>query len=547
LLPERLNLFPENPALNQRFMSRFFSGNYSLHLFGIPLFFLIGYFYLMAVNGPFFLSRIDPDYVYLLNGMNCAVFHFDRIGHLDHPGTPFQVFIGICIHVINLFSGQGEIVEDVLGRPEHYLKYISHILAFLFAGLLWWAGKAGEDITGRTGALLWQTTPFISSVIPDLSVRMMPDRFGFMLVFLMLILMVKISLTKTARPALLVALSGIVCGLAIASKINFLPVLILPLIVLPKRVLLLLSTGLGFLIGISPVIDRFDHFSNFMSKIIHHDGIYGSGSEQIFNAGILWNNLKILAQANPALVILVAGCFVTLLLIGRIPEKKPSLQRFFLGFCLVAIVTILMVIKHYKNYYLAPVLVMLGTVFFYGYITWRKTPVQWVLLIAALIFSLISFNHLWRFAAARKVEIAERKTMLTIVDEQRAGDGYFLIKPEWLWGPAREYGLIFGLSYVRHRDRYSEPVDRLFDRVLSYEGSGNPLRRMRVSAIDEKELHQPGTRIFMVDQKGRSAGDMISYLQERYHYTIADSVNLNSEELLIEMMLSKVPGENRDN
>ncbi len=526
-------------------MSRFFSGNYSLYLLGIPLLFLTGYFYLMAVNGPFFLSRIDPDYVYLLNGMNCAVFHFDRIGHLDHPGTPFQVFTGICIRVIHLFSGQEEIVEDVLGRPEHYLKYTSHILAFLFAGLLWWAGMVGEKITGRTGALLWQMTPFISSVIPDLSVRMMPDRFGFILVFLMLILMVKISLTKVRRPVLLIALTGIVCGLAIASKINFLPVLILPLIVLPKRVLLFLSTGLGFLIGISPVIDRFNHFSTFINKIIRHDGIYGSGSEQIFNADFLWNNLKILIQANPALVLLVAGCFVTLLLIGRTQENNRSLQRFFLGFCLVVIVTVFIVMKHYKNYYLAPVLVMLGTVIFYGYITWRKTPVQWMLLIAALIFSLISFSHLLRFAADRKVEIAERKTMLAIVDEQRAGDDYFLIKPEWLWGPAPEYGLIFGLSYVRHRDRYSEPVDRLFDRILSYEGSENPPRRMRVSAIDEEKLHKPGTRILMVDQKGRSAGDMISYLQERHQYTVADSVSLNHGEFLIEMKQSGMPGENQ--
>ena len=38
---------------------------------------------------------VHSDYVYLVNGMNCSVFHGDRITYMDHPGLPLQMFFGI--------------------------------------------------------------------------------------------------------------------------------------------------------------------------------------------------------------------------------------------------------------------------------------------------------------------------------------------------------------------------------------------------------------------------------------------------------------------
>ena len=93
----------------------------------------------MQANGPFYLTRIDPDYVYLLNGLNSGIFRFDRIGHVDHPGTPFQIFLGASIDLIHMFSGRGNVVEDVLTRPEFYMRNSSHILAIVFAFFLLWA------------------------------------------------------------------------------------------------------------------------------------------------------------------------------------------------------------------------------------------------------------------------------------------------------------------------------------------------------------------------------------------------------------------------
>ena len=73
----------------------------------LPLIYFLFYWWQLCLFPPFYASRIDPEYVYLINGLNCGIFKFPRIGHMDHPGTPFQFFTGICIRFIHLFFGKG--------------------------------------------------------------------------------------------------------------------------------------------------------------------------------------------------------------------------------------------------------------------------------------------------------------------------------------------------------------------------------------------------------------------------------------------------------
>ena len=61
----------------------------------IPVLSVIWSLVLNHLSGPHYLSRTDPEYVYLLNGMNVSLLEFDRIGHVDHPGTPFQLITGL--------------------------------------------------------------------------------------------------------------------------------------------------------------------------------------------------------------------------------------------------------------------------------------------------------------------------------------------------------------------------------------------------------------------------------------------------------------------
>lgn len=101
------------------------------------LFFTWGWI-LTKIERPFFLSRMDPEYLYLLNGMNCAIFNFNRIGHFDNPGTPFQILSGFFIRIIHFFVGKKPLVDNVLTRPELYLYGMSFMLLCLTTVVLIW-------------------------------------------------------------------------------------------------------------------------------------------------------------------------------------------------------------------------------------------------------------------------------------------------------------------------------------------------------------------------------------------------------------------------
>src|SRR5204863_7932093 len=75
----------------------------------------------------------DPDYVYLLNSLNIAEGHAPR--HIDHPGTPVQVFGGGVLLVRHWIAG-GDLRESVLLDPESALTAISAALQALHAAAL---------------------------------------------------------------------------------------------------------------------------------------------------------------------------------------------------------------------------------------------------------------------------------------------------------------------------------------------------------------------------------------------------------------------------
>ena len=87
----------------------------------IPLVSLLAGFWIFSRILPFHVKNIDPEYPYLINGLNCALLRFNMIGHTDHPGTPFQLFCGLIIRLTHLLAGRESIVADVFRRPDFYL------------------------------------------------------------------------------------------------------------------------------------------------------------------------------------------------------------------------------------------------------------------------------------------------------------------------------------------------------------------------------------------------------------------------------------------
>jgi hypothetical protein len=256
-------------------------------IFIIPVLYLLWSLQLNLVGGPFSLSRCDPEYPYLLNGLNCAILEFNNIGHTDHPGTPFQIITGLFIRVTHLAIGQGPIVQDVLARPETYLAAASLFLSILTFLLLTWLGKIGMKAKGKfLGAFILQSSFFLSTVLIDMPLRYNPDRFLVIYNLLLAGIVVTYLFTENFSSRKFAVITGILMGIGFATKFNYLPVLIIPLLLIPEfrnRVVYSLSILLSFFISVLPILTKFKEFRSFIHGVISHDGLYGHGSERMIN------------------------------------------------------------------------------------------------------------------------------------------------------------------------------------------------------------------------------------------------------------------------
>ena len=80
----------------------FFKRNFSIAI--IPLLVVAWGIFTYLFFDPFYSKSSDPEFPYLINGLNCAILKFNYIGHIDHPGTPLQIFNGLVIRMTHLVS-----------------------------------------------------------------------------------------------------------------------------------------------------------------------------------------------------------------------------------------------------------------------------------------------------------------------------------------------------------------------------------------------------------------------------------------------------------
>ena len=159
----------------------------------IPLFYLIGGIVLLKLQRPFFMSRIDPEYLHLFNGMNCAILNFNRIGHYDQPGTPFQLLTGAFLRIIQLLSGDQDLVTDLLKDPERYLMGCSMLLLLLFSYVIFRLGKSMiSDELPLVEVLGLQTAIMAFPLLHELPFRYTTDR----MLTLVVLILIMISLIK---------------------------------------------------------------------------------------------------------------------------------------------------------------------------------------------------------------------------------------------------------------------------------------------------------------------------------------------------------------
>lgn len=515
----------------------FFRRNFSLAI--IPLLVMAWGIFIYMFFDPFYSRTIDPEFPYLINGLNCATLKFNYIGHYDHPGTPFQIFNGIVIRLTHLVSGKGDIVHDVFARPEHYMNAISNSMLLVQILLIFVVGFIGirRKIPFWQIAIL-QASCFFNDVLIWFFNRVNPDRFFMITVLIFILIYLKHGYeNRSSRKFAL--WSGVAMALGLATKINYLPLLIIPLLYIDtnKNRLIYIGSGIvSFFIFILPIINKFDDFYQFITGIFKHDGLYGSGEANVLNIQKMMDSIGEIFRGNPELYLLI----ITLIVMAFIAflRRKEGMKGFiilFVGFLFIIALQLLMVTKHFKNYYLAPTFIIYGFIFFsislfLSRIIKRKI---YLVILSCLLPVLFIYNTVHRVKRDYPVianSILERNKIRTFVDTMISKEDYWFIEPTWECGPFVENALVYGLSYCGHRIDYLPQLMEVNPNIITYEGNPDEVKLWRGAPVSLDSVVATGKNIHVFSTPDRHAPVLLQMVK--------DAAARNNLQLLVETVFS---------
>jgi hypothetical protein len=489
----------------------------------IPLAILAWGIFILWFYDPYSVRASDPEYPYLINGLNVAILDFSRIGHTDHPGTPFQLYCGLIIRICHWITGKEDIAFDVMNRPDIYLNYINFSLTILQAVLIGFIGFFGKKRgIGLLPLFFLQTGAFCNPLILSMFNRVFPERW-LVITSLLFILAFILFGYKQRKPLVFVLTSGVIMAMGMATKFNYLPILLLPLLLFKDHKSRLLYTGAGiasFIIFILPVIKRFGDFRRFITAIAQHDGVYGQGEARMFNFPRMAHNLQEMFRQAPDLYLIIL-LILFLLFMGIMYHKKETfstVRLFSAGSLIIIALQILMVSKHYKDTYMVPLFSIYGFFLFKADAVFtnmeiknifKKSPMilLWLMMLALCITSVYkNINN-------DRHKIYQRSEMVNFVNQHTGTQALWFVEPTWESAPFVENALIYGLSYCRHKHYYYSTLTRINPHIITFEGMGNPVMSWRIKAIPLDSVLKTGKPLYLYSTPGRQTSILLQELQ----------------------------------
>jgi len=341
--------------------------NYLL-LIILPVAFTIYSFALKNADVPNYnYGMADPSYVYLINSLSMS--DLEGSGHTDHPGTPLQIAGALIIKAYFYLSHEkNNITEDVVYRPEAYLRVFDHTIIILNAlGIFLLGIMVFYVFKSIPAGMIFQTIPFVSINILEVFSLIKTENFAFSLIILLIALIFKyIYDPDSDNKKYYLYVSGLLCGIILATKISFLCIIFLPLIVLTglrQKIVFILMVILSFIISVLPVLSNMEYFVNWLADLFLHNGRYGSGDATIINSNEFFRNILKIVSNEKFFIFSYILLFASVMFISFQRNKfKDIISSRELKFCMAILfamsVHILMVAKHYSSRYMFPALIL---------------------------------------------------------------------------------------------------------------------------------------------------------------------------------------------
>ncbi len=376
-------------------------------------------FFFKEAGGPYYLNYYDPSYVYMVNSIN--LMEFEDVGHTDHPGTTLQIFGAVILKIAFCGKTDAQVLEIVFSNPERYLNILNKSLVIINCIALFCLGIFVYTQTLNLFlSLLLQLSPFISFEIFYGLVIVSPENFLILSVLCLPGLLFYMVYNKNSGKYML-ALSlifAVICGFGSVSKLNFIPICLLPLIVLKGyrfKLIFIGGTVLVFMLLFSPAISKLPKFFAWMGNLTLNSGIHGKTDLSKFDLSLFFQNIVLIFSKDiffSVICLIIIAVLILSLIVKAEKRSEPDEiiyrkeRKVLFAVVLTIIFQILVVAKNYlpyAQYYIVPSLMLsiTGLAFLISYsvktfkifLNINISKIYFAAIVIVILFSVYEIKH----------------------------------------------------------------------------------------------------------------------------------------------------------
>ncbi|MEN9988792.1 MAG: hypothetical protein RLZZ585_1831 [Bacteroidota bacterium] len=412
-----------------------------------------------------FIKTVDPEYIHLMSSINLANGHVN-IQSIESPGTPLYVLGAITTKVTCFVSSSDSLKEDFISNPEKYIYVLRWVLLILTTLSLFILGYVVYKVSQCPSmAILFQLAPFLSLDIMLTSTLFTPDHFLVILMLLyMAVLFNYIHQEKNTDHMKSALYFSLFTAIGCATKITFLPIVILPIFILSnskQKIVYILSSGLLIPLFAFTATVQYERFISWVKGLIFHSGNYGTGEEKIISSSSFINNLgKIVRTEIPFMIICLLLLMSVFFIIIR--KKKNHQNRIIIGLLCTVILHIILVSKHFAIRYLTPS-ILLGVFGIYLLImvfSHTKKTQKILMMCFIVLFPLFAFKKIYAINDHHLNYTNSRNSAHAYLEKNLKGLP-LLIVPNYFGSATKEYSLWFASKWVgRNAGEYIDDMNK---------------------------------------------------------------------------------------
>jgi len=306
----------------------------------------------------------DPDYAYLLNGLNIAQLRAPVF--IGHPGTPLQFVAGLIIWMVWLIRSPFHglpLVDDVLLHPELFLHCISLVLILASSVALFLLGASIYRTTRNLGAaLVAELSIFLSfAALTAGLIFVIPEGLLVALTLLLAAALVPATFAPAARPQgrLQAALVGVILGACVTTKTTAAPLLLLVFLFSEwkTRFVAMAAAVASAVVLTLPIADRYGDIIAYNWSFLANSSTGRSSAPALARIAEWWNATLLPAIYVPEIFAALATSAGLALFFATPPGRRehPRVARFFLVCGLVLLAQLAAVSTHPGTHYFMPV------------------------------------------------------------------------------------------------------------------------------------------------------------------------------------------------